>query len=144
MGKIRNITAKLNAFNFDAVFLSIMKDLSPVISGMNKEQLSIGQDADGGTLEAYASPEYAVMKVEHFDSQAPLGIPNLKLSGDFYDGFTVIVGSEKITITSTDIKTLALEGKYGDIFGLQPEKLSELAARYVLPQLTQKIRQLFT
>jgi hypothetical protein len=143
MGKIRNIAAKLNAFDFNRALDLILMDLKPVITGMNKEQLSIGQDADGGTLEAYASPEYAVLKVEHFDSQAPLGIPNLKLSGDFYDGFTIILDSTKITITSTDIKALTLEGKYGDIFGLQQNKLEELALRYVLPRLATVIKQLF-
>lgn len=121
---------------------TILLDLSDVITGMNKEQLSIGRDANNEQLEDYAEQSYAGFKVDIVGSDAPLGTPDLKLSGDFYNGFKIILNSTTITITSDDIKTLKLEGKYGDIFGLQPDKLTELAVVYVLPRLQERIKQL--
>lgn len=122
----------------------ILLDLQPVITGMNKEQLSIGHDATGEYITPeYSSSFYATVKKNQLGSNAPLGTPDLKFSGDFYRGFKILIGATEVTITSTDIKTLQLEGKYGDIFGLEPESLAELSHRYVLPQLAIRIKKLF-
>jgi hypothetical protein len=143
MGKIRQIANNLKSWDLMTELDKILMELSDTIVGMNKEQLSIGEDAEGGTLEPYADPQYAIDKVELFGSKAPLGIPNLKFSGDFYNGFTIVFGNNKLSITSSDLKTLRLEGKYGDIFGLQPNNLTELAHKFILPRLAQSYLQNF-
>ena len=120
----------------------VLLGLTDVITGMNKEQLSIGKDAQGSTLADYASESYAGFKVDVVGSEAPLGTPDLKVTGAFYDGFKIILDDTTLTITSEDIKTLELEGHYGDIFGLQPAKLDELATVYILPRLVQRFKQL--
>ena len=144
MGKIRDIAYKFKTLDIMREFDAILLELNGTITGMNKEQLSLGFDSQGQQLMPYASPEYAVLKKNHFGSEAPMGIPNLKLSGDFYKGFFIIIDSTKITISSKDIKTLELEGKYGDIFGLEPEKLGELAHSYILPRLAAAIKNKLT
>lgn len=141
MSIFRTIATRLNAFNIVTEIDLILLDLSNTITGMNKEQLSIGEGADGSSLADYRSSEYAAFK-KNMGSAAPLGTPDLKLSGDFYDGFIVKVKSTTIEITSTDWKTSQLR-RFGDIFGLQHDAISELAYRYILPKLIIKIRQIF-
>ena len=115
-----------------------------MLTGMNKDQLSIGLDSEGSEISPdYAQESYAGFKVDVVGSSAPLGTPDLHLEGDFYNGFTIIVGEHEVVITSTDIKTLALESKYGDIFGLTDEHLFEFSQRYVLPIIVKKIKEAF-
>ena len=142
MGKVRDIARRLNNLNIMHELDIILLELTDVITGMNKEQLAIGRDANNEQLQDYASESYAGFKVDVLGSEAPLGTPDLKYTGSFYDGFKIILDDYTITITSDDLKTLDLEGKYGDIFGLQPTKLYELSFIYVLPRLTQRINQL--
>lgn len=142
MGKVRDIARRLNNLNIMHELDIILLELTDVITGMNKEQLAIGRDANNEQLQDYASESYAGFKVDVLGSEAPLGTPDLKYTGSFYDGFKIILDDYTITITSDDLKTLDLEGKYGDIFGLQPTKLYKLSFIYVLPRLTQRINQL--
>ncbi len=139
MGKVRNLANKLEKYDIMKELDIILYDLSNVITGMNKEQLSIGQDVDGNLLSPLADPYYALNKKDN-GGLAPLGIPDLKVTGDFYNGFVIIISGNIITITSRDIKTLQLEGKYGDIFGLQDNNLSELAFNYILPRLVKSFK----
>ncbi len=143
MGKVRDMRNKLKQLNVMAELDLILLELQQVIVGMNKEQLSLGYDANKEQLQDYASESYAGFKVDTVGSRAPLGTPDLKLSGDFYNGFKIILSETAITITSDDIKTLALEGKYGDIFGLDADFLSQLSNEYIFPKLVQRIKQYF-
>ncbi len=142
MGRFRTVANRLQSFNIVAQIDLILLDLSSTITGMNKEQLSIGQGADGNFLGSYQSTHYGAFKADIMKSKAPLMTADLKLSGDFYDGFIVKLKSTTIEITSTDWKTSQLQ-RFGDIFGLQPDHLSELAHRYILPKLIIEIRKLF-
>jgi hypothetical protein len=92
----------------------------------NTAQLSQGKNAFDQFLEEYATQAYAQFK-KAIGSQAPLGIPNLLLEGDFYSGFTLTVNNGEYIIDSTDEKTTDLTNKYGiDIFGLSEESLREI------------------
>lgn len=139
---VREMARRLNSLDIMKELDIILLDLSEVITGMNKEQLSIGLDSQGNQLQDYVQESYAGFKVDVVGSEAPLGTPDLKLTGNFYDGFKIILSNTTITITSDDIKTLDLEGKYGDIFGLQNDKLTELVAVYIRPRLGKRVRQL--
>jgi len=143
MTKLRQIAANLNSFDIMRELDIILNNLNKTIIGLNQQQLEIGKDANNSTLAAYAEPYYALFKKNEMGSKAPLGIPNLKLTGAFFDGFTIITDSKKIVITSKDLKTLQLEGQYGDIFGLTPEHLDELAIRYILPGLQKSLKLIF-
>ena len=141
MGKLTEFADKLEQLDFNEEFDNVIESLESVITQLNKDQLEIGTDANNQQLMAYESPEYAVWKVNFGGSIAPLGIPNLKLSGDFYNDFAIGITPESILISSRDWKTPLLKKKYGsDIFGLQQKKLSILANRYVKPQLSKKIK----
>lgn len=89
------------------------------IIDLNTSQLEVGRDSLGEMLDTYASSNYAIYK-KSIGSQAPLGIPNLKLEGDFYRGFICNAERGDIVITSRDSKTGKLKEKYGDdIFGIE-------------------------
>jgi hypothetical protein len=139
---VRDMARRLKSLNIMNELDTILLELSEVITGLNKEQLSIGLDSNGSKLQDYAQESYAGFKVDVVGSEAPLGTPDLKLTGSFYDGFKIIISGDTVSITSDDIKTLDLEGKYGDTFGLQTDKLTELVAVYILPKLNQRVRQL--
>jgi hypothetical protein len=143
MGKIKDISNKLKSLNVMAELDLVLQELQGVIVGMNKEQLSLGYDAQHSQLQDYAQESYAGFKVDVVGSRAPLGTPDLKLSGDFYNGFKIILNASELIITSDDIKTLQLEGKYGDIFGLDSNHLEMLSISYILPKLQQRIKQYF-
>lgn len=145
MGKVRDIASNLKRYDLQQELDIIVENLAATITGFNKAQLEIGQDVEGSELQPYSDPFYAIFKKDQMGSKAPLGIPNLKLTGDFYEGFTLIINDKGYTITSTDVKVLALEGKYGDIFGLQDDNLAQLCFAYILPELVKRFKeQIFT
>lgn len=101
------------------IFQRAVLDNEAQILDANTAQLEKGEDALGDLLDEYAWDWYAEMKQAE-GSQAPFGIPDLKLEGDFYNGFILKRDGDKFFITSEDSKRDDLVNKYGeDIFGLQ-------------------------
>ena len=114
---IKQMTRTLR--NTDKLFKKAVLDNEAQILDANTAQLEHGQDALGNLLEEYHQDWYKEFK-QREGSQAPFGIPNLYLEGDFYDGFILKYDGSKFEISSTDSKRDALAAKYGeDIFGLQ-------------------------
>ena len=112
--------------NFDHFFeLAIVENQEEILDS-NIAQLKQGKDSLGNFLMEYASDAYAQFK-KALGSQAPFGIPDLLLEGDFHEGFTLMRGSGGLFITSTDEKAAHLESKYGSyIFGIAEDQQKEL------------------
>lgn len=93
-----------------------------LIVEMQKDQLMRGKDAIGENLApSYYSDAYAEMK-QQMNSRPELYTPDLRLTGDFYNGF--YFDYDSLTVTSSDSKTPILIEKYGKyIFGLNEETL---------------------
>jgi len=54
-------------------------------------------------------------------------MPDLKLTGAFYNSFKMMLKGKKVEINATDSKTAKLIAKYGpDIFGLTADSMTEL------------------
>jgi hypothetical protein len=105
----------------------------------NIAQLETGRDSLGNFLREYASEDYAVFK-QMIGSKAPFGIADLKLTGDFYSGFTLTFEGDSFRITSTDEKTEHLRAKYGnDIFGLAQERI-EMVIPFLLNSFIKHFR----
>ena len=112
--------------NPDDLFHGMVLDNEATILDLNTSQLEQGMDALGNFLTEYMSDAYAEFK-QHLNSQPPLFVPDLKLEGNFHDGFILKWEGKEVGITSTDHKTDKLIKKYGsDIFGLTDESMSEL------------------
>lgn len=96
------------------------------ILDLNTAQLEKGKDAEGNFLEQYALDSYAKFK-QAIGSRSPFGVPDLKLEGDFHEGFKLLIEGNEFQITSTDSKSDDLEYKYGeDIFGLSKDSMNEV------------------
>ena len=110
------------------------------ILDLNVAQLEIGQDSTGALLEKYQYDSYAKMK-KAMGSKAPEGTPDLKLEGDFHEGFVLREDGSDFLITSEDSKKDRLRDKYGeDIFGLQPKNISKAGA-LILEDTLKEIRK---
>ncbi len=109
------------------------------ILDLNIAQLDEGVDSLGNLLMEYASEEYAQFK-KALGSKAPFGIPDLKLEGDFREGFVLITEGNEFRIDSTDEKAGELAFKYGqEIYGLN-EKSLEIARPFILESWLNQLR----
>lgn len=97
-----------------------------------------GIDGTGRKLPKYRNSEYERLKAQ----LNPNRVTDLKLHGDWIDGFRGIVKGDSITIGSSDPKSPMLHKKYGpDITNLTPENLSVYSQDYVLPELQDLTRK---
>jgi len=117
-----------------------LPEVQDAVADMNRVQLSEGKTKTGKDINPeYVSDEYATAKVG-LNSKPGFGIPDLFLSGDFYEGLTAELKGSGIEIFSTDPKNDKLESKYKDIFGLTNQNLEKLKKEFVLPELLILIR----
>ena len=104
---------------------AVLENRSEMID-LNTAQLSQGKNSLGELLERYATDSYAQYK-KAIGSQAPDGVPNLYLEGDFYEGFYIEKDGDDYIMYSKDGKAGELGAKYGfDIFGLSEASLAEV------------------
>lgn len=100
----------------------IIQSQSDELAELNKMQLfQKSLLATGQRLELYGDIKYALDK-EKLNPQPGFLHPDLKLTGDFYDGWLVTVKAPYINFTSDDAKTDQLVLNYTQyIFGLTKE-----------------------
>lgn len=112
--------------NPSELFYGMVLDNEASILDANTSQLEQGKDALGNFLQEYYSDSYAEYK-QYLNNQPPYGVPDLKLEGNFHDGFVLRWTGGEFLIRSTDEKTDKLIKKYGvDIFGLSKDSMIEL------------------
>ena len=130
--KVNKWISSLKRSNLEDVFRRTVLENQEEILDLNTAQLEKGIDSFGRFLEEYASEDYAQFK-KSIGSQAPLGIPNLFLEGDFYAGFILRYDGQAFIFTSTDEKKDELVTKYGsDLFGLTLESQTEITPDLIL------------
>lgn len=116
-----------NFRNFDMTDIVVKVAIShdAELADLNLSQLEKGYLSTGERTEEYASDDYKNLK--RFLGAQSLPYADLKLEGDFYEGWKVENISDKwIDFDSTDSKTHDLENKYSsDIFGLTDKNKSE-------------------
>ena len=122
------------------VIKSIVEDNSNEIIDLNTEDqlFDRGIGSDGESLGVYSNPYKKLKKA--------IGQPSdrvtLRLEGDFYKSFEVIIGDKQFRINATDKKTKWLINRYGEkVFGLTKDNLSLFREVVVKPELLQEIRK---
>lgn len=102
----------------------------------NKEQLQSGLKSDGSKISPkYRSESYSIWKYRRNDL-AGFGVPDLKNTGAFYNGFHIEKKGRNIFITSSDSKTKSLVSKYGrNIFGITPTNKERYINRIAKPAI---------
>lgn len=109
-----------------AIFAKVIERDSETFVDLNVDQLRRGIAKTGDLIEPeYQSDLYAEFK-QSIGSQAPLGVPDLILEGDFTEGFFIERRGDQILSDSKDEKTPELDAKYENIFGLTSESKDEL------------------
>ena len=122
------------------VIKTIVEDNSNEIIDLNTEDqlFDRGIGSDGESLGVYSNPYKKLKKA--------IGQPSdrvtLRLEGDFYKSFEVIIGDKQFRINATDKKTKWLINRYGEkVFGLTKDNLSLFREVVVKPELLQEIRK---
>lgn len=112
MGKVTdyiNKLSKVTVKNQEQALLSIIEKHQHLLIDVITGQLLNGIDGNGEFLQAYRNENYAEMKLQ----MNPRGVTDLRLSGDFWDGFFAIVKKFPIIIDSKDVKRDELVERYG-------------------------------
>lgn len=118
---VKELAAKIATIDLERMKVLAVEANEAAIVDMNRQQMVKGSRADGEVIEPeYRSFSYAMMKKDR-GGQAPLFIPDLKLTGDFHEAMAMAVDEDGYEIGSSDEKTGMLMEKYRDIFGLTEE-----------------------
>ena len=129
-----------NDFVVDVVRSVVEKNSNEIIELNTKKQLfDKGIGSDGNKLKPPYSNPYKKLKNK-------LGQPTdrvtLRLEGDFYESFEIIIGSEQFQINATDFKTKFLLKRYGQkVLGLTNSNVSQFNQMIVRPELLREIRK---
>lgn len=137
----KNLGTAITAIETGEILNRAVLENQAEILDLNTAQLEKGKNSLDELLQRYASDEYAKFK-KAIGSNAPSGVPNLKLEGDFYSGFKLERDGEDWMIFSTDEKNDELVNKYGSsIFGLSEKSITELLPN-LLETLLTDLRQI--
>ena len=123
------------------VIKSIVEENSNEIIDLNTEKqlFDKGIGSDGKKLTpGYSNPYKKLKKALN----QPTDRVTLRLEGDFYKSFEIIIGQQQFRINATDKKTDWLIKRYGQrVFGLTSNNLSLFREIVVKPDLLKEIRK---
>lgn len=125
MSTVREMIRRLDDLNLDEVVHESLGETADDLLEANKEQMYAGStNEDQPISPAYKDPYYA-RKKNQMNAAPGLGVPDLKLTGAFYDGTQAEVNEDAITLTSNVEYAKYLEARYGadKIWGLTRENL---------------------
>lgn len=118
MATINSLLQKFQSLDTDEIINDSLVATTPEFEDAQRLQLTAGKTKTGEAIQpTYMSNKYAAAKNE-MNTLPGLGVPDLKLTGSFYEGIDVEVGGDAFDIISKDEKGPQLENKYPDIFGL--------------------------
>lgn len=128
MTTIRGMLEKVRELNrqLPTEIPRIVQQTSYEIETLNKQQLynygvrssATGVNSKVDKLSPYKSKYYAKEK-NIMNPRPGYGVPDLFLTGKFYQGFTVVVKQNSFEVDSVDSKSESIKKRYGDdIFGL--------------------------
>ena len=127
-------------FVVDVVKSIVEENANEIIDLNTKDQLyKDGIGSDGQKLKpAYSNPYKKLKKA----LSQPTDRVTLRLDGDFYNSFEIIIGNEQFRINATDRKTEWLIKRYGEkVFGLTKDNLDLFRQIVIKPELLKEIRK---
>lgn len=141
MATIKGLFNKVSALDIDKVTRDAMEETKDFIAQENVEQMNKGINAEDVKIGRYRNPVYAELK----NLQNPLpgyGVPDLRLTGAFYQGIRTEISGDKVITTSNDPKTEKLIKQYGPkIFGLSDPYKREFLNDHLRPTFSEKIKE---
>ena len=119
----------------------VINDNSEQLEQAQRDQMSIGKNADNNNIGRLKNKGYALRKKAN-GGKAPLNIADLKNSGDFYKGIKASADRTTFTITSTDDKKDFLIKRYSDsIFGYNNKTFTSVKNVVLIPGMIQDIKR---
>jgi len=141
MGTLLQLKKRLEALKVDRVSQDSMEAVSNQLADRQRDQMLEGKNRKGARIGRYRNPAYARMK-EVMNPLPGFGVPDLRLTGEFYKQVYVDVRDNTVIIDSTDEKTQSLVNKYGEeIFGLNENTKAEFIRKDLRPVFMQKISE---
>lgn len=135
---LQQLNARLQKINLEELIRQAVISNDERLIEMNRSQMERGVRSDGDLIQ----PEYRSMGYAFFKrgqgTKAPMGVPDLKLTGAFHREMVLVVEGDEYEFGSTDEKTWMLTEKYDKIFGLTKENQQE-----AIRINTEKLGQLF-
>ena len=120
---IGTLMSKLGKLDVEVLCINALENNEGLLIELQQKQMTYGKNAKNEEIGYYRSPFYEEMK-NRMNPLAQRRV-DLKLTGAFHKGITVLAGKE-IIFDSKDNKTLDLVEKYSeDIFGLNTETIGE-------------------
>ena len=142
MTTIRGMLEKVQSVNVRDEAINIIRSTEKQNIDLNRKQLyQKSIDSEGNNLRLYSSALYALEK-ERRNPLPGFMRPDLYNTGAFQLKFFAVVTSKDIVYGSSDVKSSALEAKYGGkIFGLTKENKAIYSLDVVYPLLQNVITQ---
>lgn len=141
MATLLALIKRVEQLPIDTVISESVEAVAPQITDRQRDQMLEGKNAEGKTIGRYRDPAYARYK-NSLNPVPGLGIPDLKLTGEFYREIYAEVRGDKVIIDSTNEKTEALAKRFGEsIFGLNKATKAELIKKDLKPVFLKNIRE---
>ncbi len=119
----------------------VINDNSDKLEKAQRDQMSIGKNADNNNIGRLKNKGYALRKKAN-GGKAPLNIADLKNSGDFYKGIKASADRSTFTLTSTDDKKPFLIKRYSDkIFGYSDKTFKKVKNVVLVPGMITDIKK---
>jgi len=119
----------------------VINDNSEQLEQAQRNQMSIGKNADNNNIGRLKNKGYALRKKAN-GGKAPLNIADLKNSGDFYKGIKASADRNTFTITSTDSKKDFLIKRYTEqIFGYNNKTFTSVKNVVLVPGMIEDIKK---
>lgn len=141
MGTIHNLYSKVKQIDMEQIIFESVDQTKGAIPDLNKADLQQGLLATSEAIQPdYYFDSYAKEKFE-MNPLPGYGVPDLKLTGSFYEGLVTSVDKTSFTTLSTDGKASMLEEKYSkDIYGLTKDAKTAYSIGVLKPVLNQNLR----
>lgn len=123
---LKELAAKAKAIDIKELALQVAKQNGGLILERQREQLSVGENANGSDIGKYTTKRYSDLK-RRMGTKAPYGTPDLKLSGKLHSELFVKIRKTTFNINSDVEYSKYQIQRYGkNIYGLQKENAKDV------------------
>jgi hypothetical protein len=129
--------------NMREVLVDSIEETASIYVDLNTEQMYVGKDGTGRSISPmYKFIEYANQK-SAMNPAPGFGVPDLKLTGAFYEGYTVHVEGDQVIKDSTVEYADKLFEKYGNAIGeLDDDFHQQYVEGDLAPVFMDKVREI--
>ena len=123
---LKELAEKAKRIDVKELALQVAKANEGLILQRQKQQLTVGEKADGSDIGTLKSDIYARRKKQRGGS-APFGVPDLKFSGKLYEGLNVNITPAEYNVDSSVSYSKYNVKRYGkNIYGLQKDNSEDI------------------